>query len=508
MLKQFIFMLPLLFSAQQAISQKLPAFVTKQLDGYIWQGMKDWQVPGLALVVVKDGKVVIRKGYGVQSLPNGEPVDENTLFFIASNSKLFTGTALAHLQYHKKINLNDKITRYFPEYRLYDSLTTQQVTIRDMLAHRIGTATFQGDFTFWNTTLSSQEIMNRMRLLKPSGIFRQDYGYCNSCFLTAGEVIPKATGISWFSYVNDSIVKPLGMTNTYTSSNGLRSRVNNMAVPYTTSFTGKLNRVPDDNWDNLGPAASMVSNVKDLTNWLMMQLDSGRLEGKNILPWPVVRATRDVQITLNSRKSGMLPTHFTGYGLGLMATDYNGKQVYWHTGGAAGMVSNVCFVPEARLGIAILTNNDNQSFFEALRYQLLDAFLEVPFVNRSTMMLKPFNEGEKQTLDSIAAWRTRVTSKVPAPGLEAYTGKYNHSLYGHITLQPKGAGELEIKFAHHPNLTGYLAYMGQNDWLLEFNNIEYGIFKVSFVQDGNRIKGFALKVNDFVEYDTYVFAKE
>ena len=171
MLKQYILILSFLFAGQQAFLQKVPDFVTKQLDGYIKQGMKDWQVPGLAVVVVKDGKVVVRKGFGVQSITNGDLVDENTLFFIASNSKLFTGTALAHLQYHKKINLNDKITRYFPDYRLYDSLSTEQVTIRDMLAHRIGTATFQGDFTFWNTTLSSREIMERMRLLKPSGIF-------------------------------------------------------------------------------------------------------------------------------------------------------------------------------------------------------------------------------------------------------------------------------------------------------------------------------------------------
>jgi hypothetical protein len=172
------------------------------------------------------------------------------------------------------------------------------------------------------------------------------------------------------------------------------------------------------------------------------------------------------------------------------------------------MVSNVCFVPEARLGIAILTNNDNQSFFEALRYQLLDAFLEVPFVNRSKLMLKPFNDGEKQTLDTIAAWRARVTANAPAQGMQAYSGKYSNPLYGHITMKATGAGQLEVKFEHHPNLTGKLAYMGQNDWLLEFNNIEYGIFKVAFVPEGNSVKAFELKVNDFVEYGTYLFAKE
>ncbi|MCU0389364.1 MAG: beta-lactamase family protein, partial [Chitinophagaceae bacterium] len=410
------FLLIIALGTQIVCAAQVPDFIKTDLEKYIMTGMKDWQVPALSLVIVKDGQVVLRNGYGVRDLEKKEPVDENTLFFIASNSKLFTGTALAHLQYHKKLNLNDKITKYFPDYRLYDDLTTQQVSIRDMLTHRIGTKTFQGDFTFWNTTLSSKEIMQRMRLLKPTGIFRQDYGYCNSCFLTAGEVIPKVTGSSWFQYVTDSIMKPLGMNNSYASTNGIRSKVNNMAVPYTTSFTGMLNRVPDDNWDNLGPAASIVSNVKDLTNWLLMQLDSGRFESKQILPWQVLQATRDVQIITNSRKSSVYPMHFRGYGLGLNIADYNGRQVYWHTGGAAGMVSNVCFVPEEKLGIAILTTNDNQSFFEALRYQILDAFLDVQFVNRSEVMLKQFKSGEKETLDSIAAWKNRAGKKDPSIG--------------------------------------------------------------------------------------------
>lgn len=505
-MQKSLFLLGLFF--WMGASAQTPAFISGELDAYIQKGMQQWQVPALSIVIVKDGKVVARKGYGVTDVAKKDPVDENTLFFIASNSKLFTGTALAHLQYNKKLNLNDKITKYFPGYKLYDDLTTQQVTIRDMLTHRIGTKTFQGDFTFWNTTLSSAQIMEKMRLLKPIGIYRQDYGYCNSCFLTAGEVIPKVTGRSWFQYVNDSIVQPLGMNNTYTSSNGIRSRVTNMAVPYTTSFTGQLNRVPDDNWDNLGPAASIVSNVKDLTNWLLMQLDSGRFEGKRVLPWQVLQATRDVQIMTGSRKSSVYPVHFRGYGLGLNIADYNGRQVYWHTGGAAGMVSNVCFVPEENLGIAILTTNDNQSFFEALRYQVMDAYLGVPFVNRSEAMLTQFNTGEKEALDSIAAWRLRAGKKDPSVGFDAYTGNYSHELYGNISIQRKGDKQLEIKFQHHPELQGNLTYMGSTEWLLEFNNIEYGIFKVKFNREGNKVKSFMLKVNDFVEYDGYEFRKE
>src|SRR5688572_6869022 len=159
-----------LSSAQQ------PPFITDSLETYIKKGMKDWDVPGLALVVVKNGKLVVSKGFGVRNIASNEPVDENTLFMIASNTKLFTGTALALLETRGRISLNDRITKYFPQFRLYDTATTKLVSIRDLLTHRIGTKTFQGDFTFWNTRLTRNEIMQKMRLLKPSGEFRQDYG--------------------------------------------------------------------------------------------------------------------------------------------------------------------------------------------------------------------------------------------------------------------------------------------------------------------------------------------
>lgn len=485
-----------------------PEFVKNELDSYVEKGMKKWDLPGLAIAIVKDGKVILSKGFGVKDIETKSPVDENTHFFIASNTKLFTGTALAYLAYQKKLDLNDAITKYYPEYQLYDSLSTVQVSIRDMLTHRIGTKTFQGDFTFWNTSLTRDEIMSKMKLLKPVGVFRQDYGYCNSCFLTAGQIIPKVTADSWEGFVEKNITTPLGMNQTFVSSNGVRNKTGNMATPYTTSFSGKLQQVPDDNWDNLGPAASMVSNVKDISKWLLMQLDSGRSGGRQVLPWPVLQATRDVQIVTRSRKSGYLPMHFTGYGLGVFAGDYNGKQLYWHTGGAAGMVSNVCFVPEENLGIVILTNNDNQNFFEALRYMVLDAYLGVPKTDRSEFFYGSFADGEKKQAEQIAAWEKTAGKNNPPLPLEAYTGTFTNPLYGNLKITALPKNQLEIRFQNHPTLLATLQYLSQNEWLIRFNNIEYGIYKVPFRQSGNQIIDFELKVNDFIEYDTYLFTKE
>src|SRR5437868_14765683 len=154
------------------ISFAQPSFISDSLDTYIRNGMSQWNIPGLAIVIVKDGKAVLMKGYGVRDVKTNEPVDENTLFMIASNTKLFTDMCLAQLEYNKQLSLDDKITEYFPRYRVYDSTVTKLVNIRDLLSHHLGTKTFQGDFTFWDSKLSRADIMNKMRLMKPSQGFR------------------------------------------------------------------------------------------------------------------------------------------------------------------------------------------------------------------------------------------------------------------------------------------------------------------------------------------------
>jgi CubicO group peptidase (beta-lactamase class C family) len=492
-------------AATQSTHQQEPAFIRDSLDSYIRKGLSDWNLPGLSLVIVKDGKVVWMKGYGVRDIETKKTVDENTLFMIASNTKLFTGSALAVLETEGKISLNDPVTKYLPDYRLYDSTSTQLVNIRDLLSHHIGTKTFEGDFTFWNTSLSREEIIRRMRYLKPLYPFRQQYGYCNSCFLTAGQIIPVVTNETWETYVQTHFLNPLEMNQTMILSTGIQDRPN-VATPYTSSYSDKLNKVPYDNWNNLAPAASIVSNVNDLSHWLLMQLDSGRYHGKEIISWKALQKTRIANTWVKSIKSVRYPSHLEGYGLGLFIADYAGRQVYWHTGGAGGMVSNVCFVPEERLGIAILTNNDNQYFFEDLRYQILDAFLGVPFVNRSLQNLPEFLNGESAGLKEINKWKARQKSFKPDLPLVAYTGVYTNTLYGKIRISLK-KDHLIIHYDIKPDLSATLIYMDQGEWLLTYNNILYGIFKVKFDTSGREVKSITTPQNPFVEYDPYVFTK-
>jgi CubicO group peptidase (beta-lactamase class C family) len=418
---------------------------------------------------------------------------------------LVAATVMAYVD-EGKISLDDPIAKFFPTFRLYDSTSTKLVSIRDMLSHRIGTKTFEGDFTFWNTALSREEIMRRMRYLKPPFHFREEFGYCNSCFLTAGQVIPLVTGETWEHFVRTHFLGPLAMDHSLILSTDVANQPD-VATPYTTAYADQIIKVPYDNWNNLAPAASIVSCVNDLSHWLLMQLDSGRYQGREIISWEALQKTRIANTWIKSDKSEDFPTHFEGYGLGLFMQDYAGKQLYFHTGGAGGMVSNVCFVPELKLGIAILTNNDNQNFYEALRYQILDAYTGVPYINRSQQLMEKFSVQEKKDMNEINGWRTRVkTSKTELP-LSAYTGVYSNILYGKIRIRQE-KDHLFIQFETKPDLNAKLEYMDKGEWLLTYNNIVYGIFQVSFDINGKKVKSISTKQNPYVEYDPYLFVKE
>jgi CubicO group peptidase (beta-lactamase class C family) len=480
------------------------SFIKDSLDNYITQGMKDWDIPGMSVVIVKDGNVVYMKGFGVRDIESKSPVDNNTLFMIASNTKLFTGTALANLEHNKKLSLNDKITKFFPDYRLYDNNTSDLLTIRDLLSHRIGTKTFQGDFTYWNSTLSRKEIMKKMRLMKPVGPFRQGFGYCNSCFMTAGEIIPVVANQPWEKYVYDSIMVPVGMTGSYITSVGIGERAN-VSKPYTTAYTGVLTELPYDNWDNLGPAAAIVSNATDMSKWLLFQLDSGKVNGKQVLPWPVLRETRQINIPLFSR--GNAPTHFMGYGLGLFMRDYYNRMLYYHSGGAGGMISEVAFMPEEKLGIAILTNNDNHYFLDALQNQIIDAYLGLPYVNKSQRALRGFKDEQNAQLTQIAQWEARVKAAKQLGAVRKYAGNYTNGLYGNMTIVAKN-GMLYLRFGTHHNLTATLQYMDNDEWLLKYDNILYGIFSTKFKIENERVVSVEIKENEYVEEDPYTFVKQ
>ncbi|CAN5349864.1 serine hydrolase [soil metagenome] len=492
------FFLPLFLFAQ-----KQPSFVTDSLDKYIIREISTQQIPGLAIAIVKDGKVVMSKGYGVTETGKTQTVNDSTLFQIASCSKAFTATSLALLDQQHKLSLDDTVLKWMPGFKLYDDYTTHHVTIRDLLCHRIGLQTFQGDFVNWNSNLTRQEIIARMAIEKPVFGFRAKFGYCNAAFLTAGEIIPIVTGQSWDAFVKATFFDPLQMTRTSTTHAVISTDKN--ACKSHTIYQGKLISFNQDKVDNLGPAGSINSCVKDLSHWMLMQLDSGRYNGKEIVPFSVLKETRMPQTLIDSPSNAA--THFTTYCLGWFSYDYYGKQVFYHTGGTDGFLSVVCVIPELNLGITILVNSDHCSLYNDLRKQIIDAYMNLPYKNyalvsdnRSNTYAMRESAGLKELQDSAAM-------KISLPvAIENFKGMYYNPVYGKMMISTDD-GKLAATFEHHPAMFGKLEYIGNNRLLCTFNSSMWGIDIFPFVIKDGKVESITVNVNPNVDMMPYVFTK-
>jgi CubicO group peptidase (beta-lactamase class C family) len=497
-------LLVLFFISSFASAQN--SFVQDSLDIYVKREMERWKIPGAAIAIVKDGKVIVAKGYGVRE--NGKPakVDEHTLFQIASNTKLFTATCLSFLNVQKRLSLDDRITRWIKDFRLYDTLATREVTIRDMLCHRIGYLTFQSDLLNWNSNLSRSALIQNMRNVKPYYSFRSKWGYCNMAFVTAGEVIHAATDTTWEDFVNAHIFKPLHMERTNTSYQAL-IKDSDVAVAHTV-INDSIIKLPYANTDNIAPCAAINSSVEDLSHWLIMQLDSGWYEGNEVIPFAAVRETWKSQMVESDINNPDYPLkHFTTYGLGLELCDYAGRKVMSHSGGADGFVTEVMFVPQERLGIVVLTNTDANIFFEAMANQVLESYLNLPYRNLSEMNYENFAQGTFAQESEIKDWMDRLSKKPEAAlPLDRYSGKYTNSVYGDIEIK-KENNKLNIYFSHHPQNIGHLEAYGGNDFVCTYSSRTYGVKMISFSTENEKVKSVTIRVNDFIDMLPYEFTK-
>jgi hypothetical protein len=281
----------------------------------------------------------------------------------------------------------------------------------------------------------------------------------------------------------------------------------NKAIPHTV-FKSELISVPYPLIDNLAPAGSMSSSASELTHWLRMQLDSGRFEGKEILPFGVLQKTRLGNTIVSSQKSGKEPSNFTLYGLGWFLEDYGSRLILQHSGGVNGFVCKVAFVPEERLAMVILTNTDTNSLIDALYYQILDAYFKRPFQNYHQLFLGQYRQEEAKTKAQLEADLAQIAKK-PKPGLplDRYAGTYVHPVYGDMEIRLE-EGTLTMYFSHHPNLTGNLQPKEENTFLCTFSDPTFGIHSMPFTVEGNVVKSVSVKVNDFLEYDPYLFTKK
>lgn len=481
-------------------------FITDSLDVYINRALTNWRIPGAAICIVKDGKVVLVKGYGTKELGMSNKVDANTLFMIGSNTKAFTATALAMLQSDKKISLDDKVTKYIPEFKMDNKLAGEEAIVRDLLCHRLGFRTFQGDFTFYNTNLSRYQVIEKLGKMKATYPFRTTWGYTNSAFLTAGEIIPRVTGKQWEVYLKENIFTPLGMSNTLALTADMPKALNR-TVPHTL-VDGRLTAIPYCNIDGLAPAGSISSSASDMGKWVMALLNNGKVGNKQVIPQSAIAATRQPQDIVGSVNHLNGESSYELYALGWFVQDYAGHRLVMHDGGVNGYVSSVTLVPKENLGIVILTNTDQNALYEALRWDILDAYFKMSYRNYSDTYLA-YNKtstnaemaADKKLRDSV------LLNPKPELSLGKYTGKYVNDLYGSLDITRGDNNDLEIRFEHHPKMFARLQALGGNRFYVTFSDPVYGKAVFPFTVQNGKVTNLRVKVADFVEYNPYDFKK-
>jgi CubicO group peptidase (beta-lactamase class C family) len=416
------------------------------LDSYVARSMKTFDVPGMAVAIVKDGKVALLKGYGVQKLGEGPPIDENTLFGIGSNTKAFTAAALATLVDAGKISWDDPVYERLKGFEMYDPYVSKEMRIRDLLCHRSGLRLGEGDLMFWpHTTFTRDDVVYRLRFLKPQTSFRTTYAYSNVMFVTAGQVVAEVSGESWDNYVRDKILLPLGMKNTNTSATAFKPG-DDWATPHS-KIAGKLQPIPLENLDNAGPAGSINSSVADMSKWVLLQLNHGKIPGTEtrIFSENASHEMWSQQMVVPVRPAPAelknLQANFAGYGLGWGLRDYKGRKLVSHSGGVAGYVTRVMLVPEENLGVVILTNAEEASAFEAVLYHILDSYFGGPTEDYIAGFKAVDDKQQKDADETMkkAAEARAVDSKPPLP-LEKYVGDYADPWYGKVTIHQQGGG--------------------------------------------------------------------
>jgi CubicO group peptidase (beta-lactamase class C family) len=440
-----------LFVFAQSLDEKL-----KEIDSYAEKTRADWNVPGIAVAIVKDDKVVFAKGYGVRELGKTERVDENTLFAIASNSKAFTTASLAILVDEKKLNWDDKVVKYLPEFQLYNPYVTSELTVRDLVTHRSGLDTFSGDLLWYETNYNDDEILRRVRFLKPKSSFRSQFGYQNLMFIAAGKVIERVSGKTWSQFVTEKILTPLGMTRTTTTIKNLKD---NYSMPHNESG-GKLRVLHSGNVDGASAAAGLNSSVSDVAKWLRLQLGRGKFEGKQIFSERQAGEMWTAQTILgtNPFPAKDAPTRlFSAYGLGWFLNDYRGRKVVSHGGGLDGMISQTAMMPEENLGVVVLTNSET-GVNTILQNKIFDVFLDAPKRDWSTERLERAKQNKARETEAEAKiLASRAANTKTSLALKDYAGNYIDQLYGDATVTDEN-GKLVLRFVQSPNFVADLEH--------------------------------------------------
>jgi CubicO group peptidase (beta-lactamase class C family) len=469
--------------AQAPVAVSTPASASAEVSAYnldadVARAMKLFDVPGIAIAVVKDGKVVAARGFGVRKLGAPDKVDAKTLFEVASNSKAFTAAALAMLVDEGKLAWDDPVTKHLPDFQMYDAYVTHEMTVRDLLTHRSGLGLGAGDLLWWPTTnFSTDEIIHKLRFIAPSTSFRSSYAYDNLLYIVAGKIIAAKSGKSWGETIHERILGPAGMTTTTTS---LAENAGNPNVANAHSkIDGKIAAVKAMPVPNAVGAVGINTNAEDIARWMNVLLAGGSL-GKDangneqrLFSAKQARemwtAQTPMRIAEPNPKLAGTRANFAAYGLGFQLRDWQGKLLALHSGALQGFYSKVVLVPEAKLGIAILTNAESGGSLNALQYQLVDRYLN-PAAGTDWIAAVAAVENENHAKEQARLATTRAAragKSQPSLARKAYDGDYQDPWYGLATIKHAGGKQL-LTFARTPDLTGELEHFQHDTFIVRW----------------------------------------
>jgi len=458
-----LLMFPVFASAQSFL---------KGFDEYVDRTMRSFDAPGVAIGIVKNDSLIYSKGFGVCKLGTNQAVDENTLFAIGSISKSTVAVALGMLVDEGKLKWDDRVTQYLPDFQLFDPWVTCEITIRDLLTHRSGLISESGGTIWYGSDYDRAEVVQRLRYLKPVTSFRYKYAYQNVMYLVAGEIIPAVTGQTWDDFVKERIFRPLGMCTTNTHLNDL-DNFTNVSIPHAM-LNGRQQPISYRNYDNVGPACSVNSTAVEMAQYVRLLLNGGVYKGQRLYSEAVACELFNPQMIVPIRDYGpgleLMKPNFFAYGFGWFLKDYRGRKLVFHTGGLDGIRAMVMMIPAEKLGIIVLSNQEDSRFYNVLTYYLLDMYLTGKPYDWAAAYLK-----DRETALQHAAENERKIQAARIPGtkpsleLSRYIGKYNDRMCGEIIVGLE-AGHLVLKFSHTPSFTADLEHWHYNTFRLKWRD--------------------------------------
>lgn len=443
----------LLFQLASAQPVKTTTDKVALFDKYIQSSIPLWKTTGLAVAVVKDGKVIFKKGYGVTDIRTNQPFTTSTISFCASTTKAMTATCIGMLVDEGKLKWDDKLKNILPGFRLYDPYVSDEITVRDILRHNAGLG--NGDL-LWLFGYSSDEILRRMRYMKPAYSFRSSFIYQNLMYVVAGEVIKKVSGMPWNEFIRKRIFEPLGMTHTYTLFKDSKSEPSRM-TPHMM-FGDTIKPIEALDFGGYDPAGSVVSCIDDMTKWMQFIQDSAVVNGQRLVKRETFAEFFKPQSFVTPQE--FYPTmekthpHWTTYGFGWFQQDYRGKMIQFHTGSLDGAIAIFGMVPEEKLSIYLFANLDHSEIRHALMWKAIDLW---SFNDNSRdwstelfSMYKGYSDAAIKAEKEKEAKRVLQTN--PSLPLEAYTGKFTNEIYGDAEIVLSN-NQLKIQFPNNVTLT-------------------------------------------------------